>query len=165
MTLPVSGSISLTMVMDELRVTSPSRAYPISLGDADVRSLAGISSGPISLSDLLGKSSYIPMTLTTTGDTSGPVSSDNSGGTVVGTATSSLTGGIGPFTYSWAIIQNNNAVQVGATTNPTLSGSKSFVQQSSGSASVLARLTVTDSTARSVTSQDTYIELYWGTSV
>lgn len=67
MTLPVSGSISLADVLTEIRRVNPARALPISLGDTDVRALAGKPSGPISLADLYGKSSYTPMTVTATG--------------------------------------------------------------------------------------------------
>lgn len=160
MTLPTTGPLSLGMVATELGI-----GLPLSLGDSRVRALAGVPSGPISLSQLRGKSAYTPMMVSTTGASSGPVSSDNAGGTVGGTASSSVTGGVGPFTYSWAIIQNTNAVQVGPTTNSTLSGSRSFAKQSSGSASLVARLTVTDSTGRSVIGPDATIELYWGTAV
>ena len=160
MALPGSGPISIGMVAGELGI-----GLPLSLGDSRVRALAGTVSGPISLGQLRGKSAYTPMAVSTVGASSGPVASDNSAGTVIGTATSRVSGGVGPFTYSWAILQNTNAVQVGPTNGPELSGSKSFTRQSSGSASVVARLTVTDSTARSVTSVETYIDLYWGTYV
>lgn len=52
MALPSNGVISLNDVRKELNVTGP-----ISLGDSNVRQLAGISSGKISLLDLKGKSS------------------------------------------------------------------------------------------------------------
>lgn len=58
MTLQASGSISLTDVLNEIKIANPGRALPISLGDSDVLSLAGKSSPPISLSDLYGKSSF-----------------------------------------------------------------------------------------------------------
>ena len=53
MTLVTSGPISLCNVAVELGRTSTSST---SLGEADVRSLAGVASGPISLSNLYGKS-------------------------------------------------------------------------------------------------------------
>ena len=61
MTTPASGTISLTDVMTELRVTNPGRAYPISLGDADVLALAGKGGPPISLTDLYNKTSFIAL--------------------------------------------------------------------------------------------------------
>lgn len=53
MALPASGTISLANVNVELGLSSTAT---ISLNQANVRSLAGIASGTISMSDLLGKS-------------------------------------------------------------------------------------------------------------
>lgn len=53
MALPASGTITLNDVHVELGATS---GTAVSLGDSDVRSLAGISSGQISLANLHGKS-------------------------------------------------------------------------------------------------------------
>lgn len=52
--LPETGSISMNDVRTELGKTGT-----ISLGDTDVRSLAGIASGKISMNDLRGKSSHL----------------------------------------------------------------------------------------------------------
>lgn len=61
MTIPASGTISLVgHVLAELQIANPSRALPIKLTDADVRSLAGVASGTISLTDLRGKSAAHP---------------------------------------------------------------------------------------------------------
>lgn len=51
MALPTGTSLSLAQVRTELGLSGP-----ISLGDADVRALAGKPTGPISLNDLRGKS-------------------------------------------------------------------------------------------------------------
>lgn len=53
MTLQSSGAISLSQVNTELGLSSTAT---ISLGDSAVRTLAGVSSGAISLSSLYGKS-------------------------------------------------------------------------------------------------------------
>lgn len=53
MTLPATGSISLSQVNVELGRAAAAR---ISLGEAAVRSLAGVSSGTIRMSNLRGKS-------------------------------------------------------------------------------------------------------------
>jgi hypothetical protein len=102
-TLPASGAISLTQVMDELRVTTPGRAYPIALGDNDVRALAGVPSGPISLSNLYGKSSYIPMTIT---KVDGELSAMANGTQYLGHAYPSVSAsnGSGGYTYAWSIV-------------------------------------------------------------
>lgn len=58
MTLPSTGSISLSQVNTELNLTATSR---ISLNDSGVRSLAGVNSGQISMSNLRGKSLDVPI--------------------------------------------------------------------------------------------------------
>lgn len=57
MALPTSGPISMSQVLAELQSANSGRTTPIGLGDSDVRSLAGVGSGAISMANLLGKSS------------------------------------------------------------------------------------------------------------
>lgn len=59
MALPSNGVISLDDVRKELNITGP-----VSLGDSNVRSLAGVSSGKISMKDLYGKSNIFKADLT-----------------------------------------------------------------------------------------------------
>jgi hypothetical protein len=56
-----TGPISLLNVLAELRIANPGRQLPISLNDPDVRALAGVPSGPISLANFYGKSSAAPV--------------------------------------------------------------------------------------------------------
>ncbi|MDK9739278.1 hypothetical protein KI655_18445 [Vibrio sp. D404a] len=69
--LPDSGALSMSQVNVELGHTSN---RPISLGQADVRALAGKPSGPISFADLRGKSSSLLQT-----NLVGDIKNDNCG--------------------------------------------------------------------------------------
>lgn len=57
MTLPVSGPISMSQINVEL---SRPATQTVSLDEAPVRGLAGIVSGPIGFSNLLGKAAWAP---------------------------------------------------------------------------------------------------------
>lgn len=159
MTLPGSGAISLGMVADELGI-----GLPLSLGDNRVRALAGNVLGQISMTGLYGKSAYIPMTLAVSNGSGGPASSDNSGGSVNGTAAVTVMGGSGGFTYQWTIASNSNSASVGALNGSAVSASKTFIKLANGSATVELSVAVTDNTGHTVTGT-ARIELYWGSSV
>jgi len=51
----------MAQVLAELQVANAGRGYPISLNDTDVRTLAGVPSGAISMSNLYGKSAARPV--------------------------------------------------------------------------------------------------------
>ncbi|UOL48825.1 hypothetical protein [Pseudomonas phage Astolliot] len=90
MTLPVSGSIGLGQVISELKLP----VGQISLGQTDVRALAGKTLGQISLSDLWGKSS-VPVPVPYGNYTSGgPV--NISGGYYYGYVKTNI-GAVGPM--------------------------------------------------------------------
>lgn len=160
MTIRTTPPISLTDVMDEIRLTNPGRAYPISLGDADVRALAGIPSGPISLSDFYGKSAYPPMTVTATA-TGSFKNSAASAGTVSGTATASASGGKGAKQYQWIVLSNPGDASISGLNSSQLSASKAFARYSTGSADVQARCNATDETGATVSSNIVTIALNW----
>lgn len=61
MALPTSGAISMSQVNTELGKAADAA---VSMNDTDVRTLAGVSSGAISMSNLHGKSSLQPPTVT-----------------------------------------------------------------------------------------------------
>lgn len=159
MTLPASGAISIGMVAAELGI-----GLPLSLGDSRVRALAGNVLGQISLGSLYGKSAYTPMTLTTTNGSGGPVSSDNSGGTVTATASVGVTGGSGGYMIQWTVTSNPSNCTVGGLTGAGVDASKTFTKLSNGSATVVFNVTVTDNTGHAVTATGVTIELYWGSS-
>lgn len=122
MTTPVSGSISLTHVLAELQTMNPGRGFPISLGDSDVRQLAGVLSGPISMSDLYNKSAYVPMS----GQAFDDVQSFSSyrAGTASTHPYATLSNGIAPYSITWSFTSNPDNAVINAgqgTLTPTVS--------------------------------------------
>lgn len=99
MTLPALGSINIGQVAAELGI-----GLPLSLGDSRVRALAGVASGPISLSDLYGKSAGGTLSAIGNSDTSS-MAGNATGITYPGHAFPSVSagGGTAPYTYLWSI--------------------------------------------------------------
>jgi hypothetical protein len=159
MTLQASGVISLTDVMNEIRLVNPGRAYPISLGDADVRALAGVPSGAIGLSNLYGKSSYIPMNVT--GNSDSQSASSASGGTVTCHPSVSVTNGSGGYTYSWSFTSNPNSCGLGASTSAACNVSHSYTTNAFGGATATLQCVVTDNTGHVVTASGITAALDW----
>jgi hypothetical protein len=115
MTLPSSGAISLANVSVELGRSSTATT---SLGETAVRTLAGVASGAISLSNLYGKSNALaitisPSSLYTTRSGAGSVTS--------AAATGSGTGGAGGYTYAWTYVSGSSY-----TINSSTSASTTF---------------------------------------
>lgn len=160
MTIRTSPPISLSDVLAELRITNPGRQYPISLGDPDVRALAGRPSGAISLSDLYGKSSYIPMTVYATGgfDTR---NTSYGPGFAEATATATVTNGKGTKFFNWVVLEATNNPTMSGHSTAVLTATKSYLENASGTAFVRARCDVTDETGAVVTSPEVTIELTW----
>lgn len=142
MTLPTTGSLSLSDVLTELKIANPSRTAPISLGDADVLALAGKSAPPISLSDLYGKSGIPPVVVTGHGDS-------NSVTSAVGTQvachpSATYTGGNGAApSYFWEFVTNPNGCAISNQTSQTCTVTHAYTTNSSGSASATLKCTVT----------------------
>lgn len=145
MTITTTAPVSLGDVLAELRLVNPGRALPVSLGDADVRSLAGVASGPVGLSDLKGKSSYIPMTLTAH-NAANAADSSVAGGTVSCSPSVSVTGGSGGYSYAWAFVTAAGCT-LSAGNAPSCTVSHSYVKSAIGSAVATVRCTVTDATS------------------
>lgn len=161
MTLPSTPPISLSDVLTELRVVNPGRGLPISLGDADVRALAGKPSGAVSLSDLYGKSSYVPMTVQASDDYAYG-DSGFSGGTLACYPTVSVTGGRGNKTYQWRFVTAPGSATLSNANQPTCTVMRTYTKASQGVASVNLQCDVTDATGATVTSNTANATFEWG---
>lgn len=147
MALPTSGAISMADVMTELRIANPSRAYPISLGDADVRNLAGVASGPISLSNLYGKSSFV---VTGASDTA-TRSTVGGAGTCSCFPSVNVIGGAAPITYSWSFVSNPNSCTLVNQTIAQCTVGHTYAINTDGNASATVQCVVSDSAGNSRT--------------
>lgn len=118
MALPASGPISLAQVRTELGLSGP-----ISLGQSQVRSLAGVASGPISLSNLHGKSAALPsLTVNKSSNASGSDETSSPGGATTvntNTVTCTASGGSGSYTYAWTYVSGEAATVLSPSSNAT----------------------------------------------
>lgn len=144
-----TGTIALGDVLAELKLYNPSRALPISLGDADVRGLAGIPDpNDITLGDLRGKTvlqgaNYPnPVTTVPLEGSHGPNSSISVDRTysTVSSASPTPSGVTGTITYQWS-------VQSVGTTSCTFSGTATCTTPNSSTTSVRVTGTISGSPA------------------
>jgi hypothetical protein len=110
MTITATAPVSLADVLAELRVVNPGRSLPISLGDADVRNLAGIASGPIALGDLKGKTSYIAMSGSMDDVDMSAIANPPVNINVDHAVSITIAGGLAPFTYAWSHVSGPGTV-------------------------------------------------------
>lgn len=142
MALPSTGAISLSQVAVEL---TRSASATTSLGETSVRSLAGVASGAISLSDLYGKayrtfanplagsgstysdtdSGTCSVTLAVNSDGTFSITGAVSGTFVSGNWTSPTTAGIGASYYVLFSVTSGTLQSNGASSWVTLSSSRS----------------------------------------
>lgn len=147
MTLQANGAISLTDVLNELRLANPGRSGVISLGDGDVLALAGKGSPPIALTDLYGKSIF---KATATSEYTS-VSSIQAGGTCYSSPYITVIGGSGVITYQWAVLSNLGSATFAFPNNATCQLSRTFSKLSQGSFDVVLQCVVADSSGHSIT--------------
>lgn len=146
MTLPASYPLSMSQINVELGRASNATT---SLLESAVRTLAQVPSGPVSFSNLLGKSN-----LTATGvDSSRSYTTAGSGGNAQSFPSVNVSGGQTPYTYSWSFTNNPQGAGLSNSTSQTATVSKSYTTGSSGSYSALLQCVVTDNagTQRTVT--------------
>lgn len=168
MTIRTTPPISLSDVMAELRVANPGRAYPINLGDADVRALAGIPSGAISLGDLYGKSAGTvtppptpsPLTVQAQGG-DGYADSSSVGGTVQCFVSATTSGGTGAITHLWEFISNPGQFTLSNSNSATARVSKNYTRFSNGYAEATLKYTARDSAGAEVVAQPVTASLTW----
>lgn len=154
MTLPLSPPISMSQVLAELRVTNPGRSLPISLGDADVRALAGVPSGPVSLSHLYGKTSYIGMS-GSVADVYDSASVTGSNYTAHVSVSISFTGGLAPFSYAWSHVSGTGTVTAANAATTTANFFVNRFAELGEQMAQVVRCQVTDSTGAVLTASGT----------
>lgn len=155
MTLPASGAISIGMVAAELGI-----GFPLSLGDSRVRALAGVPSGPISMSSLYGKSAYTPMTISASDDSQN-FDSNGAGGTASCSPGVTVTGGTGGYTYAWSFTSNPGGNTLTAANMADCVVSHAYGPNTTNSAYSVLQCEVTDSTGHTVVRGGIMATLNW----
>jgi hypothetical protein len=133
MTLPTTGAISLGAVAAELGRAAGTLT---SLGEASVRSLAGVASGAISLSNLYGKSTGTTITVTEgIYDTGGKVSFTYAGYSTSGSSCGYVLGSASPTIFKGVAIKGIWSVNAGST-------NLDFAGDQTGNSSFLTGVTI-----------------------
>lgn len=135
-----------------------SSSAAISLGESAVRTLAGVASGTIAMSNLRGKSAMSVSANNVNEANSGFAPSGNVSGS--GTNTT-VTGGTAPYTYSWTHLGtssgNTPSISNAAAANPNWSASVTDVESSVST----WRVTATSSGGGSSASKQITVTLTW----
>lgn len=158
--MTIQYPISMASILAELQTANPSRGYPISLNDSDVRQLAGKPSGTISFSDLNGKSAATPLSATGLDDNR-IIDSTGSSGNAFCIPVVYPSGGVAPYTYQWTITSSQNNPIL---TNATLQSARvsHFVSaNSSGYMQAFLNCVVSDSAGHQVTVTGVFVSLTW----
>lgn len=129
MALPGSGSISLSQVQTEFGGANPISLSEYYKNGSYVTSSANApnvpTTGAISLDNFHGASAYVTPTVSVPASVYGSCTNSLANCTAYSAyATASVSGGIGPFTYSWQYV-SGTAMTVSAATSATTRWSKS----------------------------------------
>jgi hypothetical protein len=124
-------------------------SLPLTLGDSRVRTLAGVSSGPITLGQLRGKSAVPPLTANGVNASQMVVTSNSQGGTASCSPSVTASGGAGPYTYQWAFTSNPSSFTLSNGTSAICSISRGYTRNQTGIISATLQCTVGDSGGRS----------------
>ncbi|MEW6022865.1 MAG: hypothetical protein AB1807_12065 [Pseudomonadota bacterium] len=170
MTLPASGPISTDQILNELRIATPGRNYPISTTDADVLALAGKSAGqPVKIpDDFWGKSvtpPTSPVPIAEAYGDSGYANSSTAAGTVSCHPVAVRRGGVPPYTNLWEFTSNPGGFSLSdpSATSPTVS--KAYTKNSNGTFRALLKYTLTDSIGQKATVSNVIADLAWDGSL
>lgn len=155
--IPFDGPFSLGDVLNELRSANPGRGFPISLGDPDVRALAGAPTGEISMWMLRGKSGISPLSARGVNDYAFQ-SSAGGNGTVTCRPSVVVSGGSGARRYAWSILSTNIGVVLSNADQPSCWVQKNYSRNSIGYITTYLRCVVSDDTG-SVTVDNIVAEL------
>lgn len=148
MTLPATGPLSASQINTELGRAS---GAAISLGASAVRSLAGVASGAIGFVNLRGKSSIPGLSVSASNVSANDAGFASSGAVgPTGNAATTPSGGVGPYTYSWARVSGSTVPGASSLTaqNPTWSAASV-----TGIQTAIWRVTVTDSLGATATAE------------
>lgn len=141
MTLPASFPLSVSQIQTEYGLT-----LPVSLR-AFIGQPGYPSSGPISMSDFLGKSATAALSVFISGAPSG--SRSGTGSVTTSAATASATGGVPGYTYAWTYVSGT-----AFTIDSPASATTTFTQTVTAGSTINAvyRCTVTDSALNTASS-------------
>ena len=154
MTTPSSGEIRMSHVATEI-----SAGYPLSLTDSRVRTLAGVPSGQISLSQLRGKSAA----LRATGNSASAFKDSRTGaGTVsCNPSVTNVQGGTAPYTYNWSFVTNPGGFAISTYTDWNTVISKAYGINTNGNYTAVLQCIVSDSSGKSVVVYPINATLQW----
>ena len=154
MTLPTSGGLNFQQINIELGKPATS---PISLNDANVRALAGKPSGPISFGDLLGKSSYTPMSATLYDVDMDGQANASSPYTMTYPISIAVYNGLAPFSFTWSHVSGSGSVDVVNSASSTIRMPVPRYGTSGDIRTQVVQCTVTDAKGNALTRQCTVI--------